>query len=192
MRAELQTCLGPCASFCSKRQYEQQVLKAIEFLQGKDETLVDQVEAQMHRAASAMQYEQAARYREDWQVLSWITRKLLQSENARKRYHFIYPVAGVDGRDIWYLIRSGKVEHAVARPKEAREWKCVQEEIKRWASSNNRYSNWFDGGANTLQIVTSWFRQNRGELSRVCSLKDLPTDINSTDFLTQDSVDAIP
>ncbi len=176
LRAELKTCLGPCASFCSKREYEHQVTKAIAFLKCGDEQLVDQLEMQMLRSASQLHFEQAARYREDWLVLRWITRKLFENEQARNRYHFIYPVLGCDGRDIWYLIRAGKVEHAIMKPASAAQWKGARDEIQRWAASNERIAAWFDGGANTLHIVAKWFRQNRNELLRACPLEKLPKD----------------
>jgi excinuclease ABC subunit C len=175
LRAELQTCLGPCAAFCSKSAYENQASHAASFLMKPDEQIVDDLEQSMHRAAKQLQFEQAARYREDWQVMRWITRKLLDNEQARTSFHFIYPVAGADGRDIWYLIRSGKVEHAVARPTTAAAWVRCREEIIRWTLSSQKFSVQYDGGANTLHIVAAWFRQHRSELKQTKSLENVPT-----------------
>ena len=173
LRVELGTCLGPCASFCSRRQYENQVLAAIEFLRAGKTEMVAQLEQAMFRASQRMHFELAARLREDLQMVQWITKKLVQNEQARRQYNFIFPVAAVDGRDTWYLIRGGKVEHAVARPRTATQWKKCHSEIQRWAACTNSLQGLYDGGAGTLHIVAAWFRQNQKELQKVCSIDSI-------------------
>jgi excinuclease ABC subunit C len=185
LRADLKTCLGPCASLCSKKEYERQVQAALDFARSGSDPLVDFAESQMLRAARNLQFELAARYREDWQLLRWINQKLMDNEQARKTYNFIYPVLSSDGRDIWYLVRGGRVEHALAKPKNAEQWRLARQEIMRWAASTQKFASWYDGGANTLHVVTSWFRKNRSEMSHVCSIDKLPTDLNDSQSLSR-------
>lgn len=187
LRADLKTCLGPCASICSKKEYEKQVAAAVEFLHSGSDPLVDLVESQMQRAASQLQFELAVRYREDWQLLRWINQKLMDNEQARKSYNFIYPVQATDGRDIWYLIRGGKVEHALAKPKNAAQWKSARQEIVRWGASTQKFASWYDGGANTLHVVTGWFRRNRSEMAHVCSIDKLPSDLGNSQIFNRSS-----
>ncbi len=177
LRVELGTCLGPCAAACSKSAYERRTREAEDFLRGGDVQIVDELELAMRHAAERQQYELAARYREDWQLTRWITQKLLQNEQARAAYNFLYPVIGCDGRDIWYLIRSGRVEHAVQRPTTANRWRKSREEILRWAASESGLAGPYDGGANTLHIVAAWFRKNRDQLKLARPLADLPLEM---------------
>ena len=176
LRVEMGTCLGPCAAVCSKAQYEVELLRAIAFLKGGDVELLDRLEADMNRAAARLHFERATRLREDWLLMQWLTRKLLQNEQARTQYNFIYPVAAADGRDIWYLIRGGKVEHAVARPRNATQWNRCREDIRQWFGSRNRLEGCYDGGDDTLHIVAAWFRKQRDQLRLVRNLADLPED----------------
>ncbi len=174
LRAELQTCLGPCAAFCTRGEYDRQIAAAVEFLKGNNVKLVDELEAAMLRAAGRLQFELAARLREDWQMVQWITRKLFDNEQARSQYNFIYPLKGCDGRDIWYLIRAGKVEHAIARPTSRVAWRQARAEILSWAAATSCLEGMYDGGANTLHIVAAWFRKNRDDLKMVKSIAQLP------------------
>jgi excinuclease ABC subunit C len=57
-------CLGPCAGTVSRQEYARAIREVILFLEGKQDRVVREFTAQMEKAASAMDYEKAARLRD--------------------------------------------------------------------------------------------------------------------------------
>lgn len=115
LRYDIGTCLGPCAALCSGSTYEERVSQASAFLRGRDRMLVRMLEQQMNAAASALEYERAARLRDDLEALRWLQGWLERLRGARQQSG-IYPVTGRKGQGRWYLIRGGRVVASVAAP----------------------------------------------------------------------------
>ena len=67
---EIHRCLGPCAGKCSKDEYWQVVEDAKLFLQGKKEDLVKDLQQRMAQWAEALQFEQAAKIRDQIEAVS--------------------------------------------------------------------------------------------------------------------------
>lgn len=61
---EIGQCLGPCAGYVSSEDYKQVIQRVIEFLNGKDEPILAELNEQMRAAAIDMNYERAALYRD--------------------------------------------------------------------------------------------------------------------------------
>ena len=60
----IKQCLAPCQGYVSKEEYRQQVAGALEFLNGNYSTILKDLEEKMKKAAEAMEFEDAARYRD--------------------------------------------------------------------------------------------------------------------------------
>lgn len=60
----IKQCLAPCQGYVSKEEYRQQVAGALEFLNGNYSPILKDLEAKMNKAAEAMEFEDAARYRD--------------------------------------------------------------------------------------------------------------------------------
>ena len=60
----IKQCLAPCQGYVSKEEYRQQVSGALEFLNGNYSPILKDLEEKMHKAAEAMEFEDAARYRD--------------------------------------------------------------------------------------------------------------------------------
>lgn len=159
LRQEIGSCLGPCAHGCSRREYDEQVELAKNFLRGDTENVVEKLEYLMLQAADRKHFEQAMRLREDWKVLGWLSRRLNEHEKARQELTCIYPVQGWDGRDLWYLIRRGVIEHALVAPKGKREHTKAQREVDEWFRQDNHLGAKFQRREETLAIVSGWFRK---------------------------------
>ena len=56
--------LAPCQGYVSKEEYRQQVAGALEFLNGNYSPILKDLEEKMKKAAEAMEFEDAARYRD--------------------------------------------------------------------------------------------------------------------------------
>ena len=60
----IKQCLAPCQGYVSKEEYRQQVAGALEFLNGNYRPILKDLEEKMNKAAEAMEFEDAARYRD--------------------------------------------------------------------------------------------------------------------------------
>ncbi len=60
----IKQCLAPCQGYVSKEEYRQQVAGALEFLNGNYSPILKDLEEKMNKAAEALEFEEAARYRD--------------------------------------------------------------------------------------------------------------------------------
>jgi excinuclease UvrABC nuclease subunit len=155
--------MGPCTFGCTRGAYDQQVELARSFLTGADSRPVDWLEEQMANAAERLHFEQAARLRDDLQAVQWLTRRVSDVATARKSFTFIYKPVAVDRLDVWYLIRRGVVEGALAAPKTAKQRARAERTIAKWLEQDNHVGQQFTPRPETLALVTSWFRNQRAE-----------------------------
>ncbi len=172
IRLEIGSCLGPCISACSRSEYDRHVQRAMTFLSGQDDSIVDDLETSMYQLALSRQFEQAARVREDMRSVKWLSNRAADVANARQRYTFIYPVEDVSRpeRSVWYLIRRGVVEGAIAAPKTQAQFQETRELLQQWWTNPDLVGSQFMPRPETLALVASWFRNQRGELKQTFSL----------------------
>ncbi len=175
VRQEIGTCLAPCLRSCSRQGYDEQVQRALQFLNGTSIDILPQVELQMHRAALGQHFEHAARMRDDLKILKWLSNRLASLKRAREQYSFVYSVEGCDGRDIWYLIRKGGIEHAIAAPKNGVQWRTCRSELNRWHGDGETVGSGYMRYEETLGFVTAWFQKNRDELRQTTPVSQIPT-----------------
>jgi len=64
LQYQIKRCSAPCVGLISKEAYAEDVQHATLFLQGKSHTVIDTLVEKMQTAAQALEYEQAARYRD--------------------------------------------------------------------------------------------------------------------------------
>jgi excinuclease ABC subunit C len=65
-------CLAPCIGVVSRKEYAEVIKQAILFLEGKQEKVVKQLESQMNQAAEALDFEKAARLRDQIQAVEQV------------------------------------------------------------------------------------------------------------------------
>jgi excinuclease ABC subunit C len=163
IRHEIGTCLAPCAAFCTRSAYEARVRAARGFLDGRDLTPLHELERQMAEASAMQAFERAAALRDRLAVLQWLHAHLERIRRARQRYHFIYPVKGRNGQDIWYLIRQGWVAAAVPVPQDEADRERAAEAIAavyaKPAGHGPAWSEEVDG----VLLVAAWFRRHPRE-----------------------------
>lgn len=88
-------CTAPCVDLVSKAAYDQDVEASMLFLEGKNRPLIKRLTVRMHEAAEALEFEQAARYRD-----------LIDSVEATIERQQVVD-ARLGDRDIWGLHREG-------------------------------------------------------------------------------------
>ena len=64
LQYQIKRCTAPCVGLISEEQYRKDIEIAIQFLEGKNKTVVDTFVQRMDDAAGAQDYEQAARFRD--------------------------------------------------------------------------------------------------------------------------------
>ncbi|MGE5508244.1 MAG: excinuclease ABC subunit UvrC [Chitinophagales bacterium] len=69
LNAHLGRCLGPCAGLVAPEEYRAAVEEAMLFLEGRHDRLLPELQRQMEAAAAALEFERAARLRDQLQAL---------------------------------------------------------------------------------------------------------------------------
>ncbi|HWU83212.1 MAG TPA: excinuclease ABC subunit UvrC [Methylophilaceae bacterium] len=77
---QIERCTAPCVGFISPEEYARDVSHAAMFLQGKEQQVMDALEAKMTDAAQAQEYERAALYRDRMQSLRQVQAKQFVSD----------------------------------------------------------------------------------------------------------------
>jgi excinuclease ABC subunit C len=174
LRYEIGNCLGPCVEGCTRTDYQTKVEQAIEFLKSGSKGPLDELEATMLRASERLHFERAARLREDCKVVRWLSNRLADHAETRRNFTCIYPLCGTDGRDIWYLIRNGIVEHAVVAPKTQAQYVRARHEVERWFTQENFLGEFYARRNETIAIVNGWFRKYPQQRRVVWNPSELP------------------
>ncbi|NQV16364.1 excinuclease ABC subunit C [bacterium] len=103
-------CDGPCQGLISKQEYSEMIQRVEDFLKGRTDSVDAYLEQKMQTAADALEYEHAARYRDQLEaVRSYVSRQRLRTTDFEDR-----DVLGIARQDnltcgILIRIRAGKL-----------------------------------------------------------------------------------
>lgn len=84
LQYQIKRCTAPCVDLISADQYAQDINAAIQFLDGKNQSVVDSFVTRMEDASGNQQYEQAARYRDQIAKLKSVEARQLISRSTNK------------------------------------------------------------------------------------------------------------
>jgi excinuclease ABC subunit C len=169
LRFDLNTCLGPCVSACTKRAYMKNVNQARRFLEGGEEARLTELVVRMQQAAQSRQYELATRIRDDLKALAYLRDRLGRVREAQSEYHFVYPVSAMSGETLWYLIRGGRVAAVTRFPIDIPSAKTARDLLGETYSPGPIPQDLTSQRPDTLLLVTSWFQQNPAEMAKTLS-----------------------
>jgi excinuclease ABC subunit C len=68
-------CIAPCTSYCTKEEYDEVIRQVILFLEGRTDEVVRELRRQMQSESEAMQFERAARIRDQVQAVERVTER---------------------------------------------------------------------------------------------------------------------
>jgi excinuclease ABC subunit C len=71
----IKRCIAPCTAFCTKEEYDEVINQTILFLDGRSSEVLDHVEAEMRRASDALEFERAARLRDQAESIRRVTER---------------------------------------------------------------------------------------------------------------------
>ncbi|MDJ0651599.1 MAG: excinuclease ABC subunit UvrC [Simkaniaceae bacterium] len=70
----IKRCLAPCVDKCTRKEYDQEVKHAIDFLKGKDRQVVNQLKKERDKAAENLEYERAGALQKTMEQIEHVTR----------------------------------------------------------------------------------------------------------------------
>jgi excinuclease ABC subunit C len=76
-------CIGPCASLCTKEEYDEVIGQTIMFLEGKQEEITRDLRRAMQHASEGLEYERAARLRDQVQAIERTTERQVMEVRDR-------------------------------------------------------------------------------------------------------------
>lgn len=82
LQYQIKRCTAPCVDLISESHYSQDVTAAIQFLEGKNQRVIDTFAERMDEASAAQDYERAARFRDQISRLKEIEARQLVSRTA--------------------------------------------------------------------------------------------------------------
>ena len=82
LQYQIKRCTAPCVDLITRDQYALDIDAAIEFLEGKNQSVIDTFVARMEKASADRDYEQAARFRDQISRLKEIEARQLVSRTA--------------------------------------------------------------------------------------------------------------
>src|SRR5438093_3372009 len=76
-------CIGPCASLCTKEEYDTVINQTIMFLEGRTDEIARDLRREMQGASEALEYERAARLRDQVQAIERTTERQVMEVRDR-------------------------------------------------------------------------------------------------------------
>jgi excinuclease ABC subunit C len=123
----------------------------------------------MMAAARSLSYERAAELRNKREVLVWLNGHLQRLSDARQRHSFVYPVAGRDGTQIWYVVRQGRVEAVMSTPADAAGRRHAIDLLESIYYTDQARPAWPPSEIDAVFLIAAWFRRYPEELARTLS-----------------------
>lgn len=107
----IKKCVGPCIGSVSKEEYGEMINEIIMFLSGKEENLISILEIKMKEASKNLEFEEAARYRDQINSLRDIMKKQKISNVQNDTDQDVIAMANFDEEACVqvFFIRNGKI-----------------------------------------------------------------------------------
>ena len=103
-------CMAPCQDYVSREEYRAHVDKALEFLNGNYNMILNDLQKKMEEAAEALEFEEAARYRDLFNSVKQVSQKQKITDSDGEDKDII--ALDKDGATQWYRcfsVRGGKL-----------------------------------------------------------------------------------
>ncbi|RUO81260.1 excinuclease ABC subunit C [Idiomarina tyrosinivorans] len=84
LQYQLKRCLAPCVNVCTDAEYDEQVGLAKDFLKGKNQEVIDRLVTRMETASEQLDFEKAARYRDQIVALRRVQERNSVSGNQQE------------------------------------------------------------------------------------------------------------
>lgn len=167
LRAELGSCLAPCAGRTSSTEYGARVEAAVRFLEDRGGEPLRRLETQMAAAVERLDFEYAALLRDRLERLRTLQEEMAAWRGRVESLDFLYRVPGRRGADRLYFVRRGLVVGWTAHPKSRRARREAAERARRaFAGAPRPAEALTPHQAAEILLVARWFRLHPEELER--------------------------
>lgn len=165
----IEKCIGPCTGKINKEEYMNMVHEIIMILDGKEDELVKKIEGAMKEAAAKMEFEKAAKYRDQIMALDSIVEKQ-KIVSIRGEDQDIIAMAQGE-KNSWvqvFFIRKGKIisrEHFVLKnTKDDNSQYIISSFIKQFYSDSTFIPKeiLIEEDIDDLKILEEWLSSKRG------------------------------
>ena len=95
--ASIKQCTAPCNLRISKEEYRRDISRLKKFLEGKRKPLLKEMKAEMEEAAANLRYEQAARLRDEIQMLESLNERGELAKHEQPEVFYMDPKKGLAG-----------------------------------------------------------------------------------------------
>ena len=106
----IKKCNGPCEGFIDEQEYGEIVKNIIDFINGRDRIIVEELTQKMEKSAAALQFEKAARIRDQIQAIKdFQYRQKVISPETIDRDLFVAHAEDNDACGVVFKVRQGRV-----------------------------------------------------------------------------------
>lgn len=103
-------CMAPCQNFISKDDYDKMIEDVIDFLNGKHERVLKNLEDEMEKASAALEFEKAAEFRDKIIAVKKLDeRQIIENMSMEDRDVIAFARAGDEALVQVFFIRGGKM-----------------------------------------------------------------------------------
>lgn len=172
IRFEIRKCLGPCVGGCTVGEYDARIGLARAFLDGLDDTPLENLRREMLASSERLEFERAASLRDKLGRLEGLREQFIRFRFAVETLSFVYQVPGHGGDDRVYVIRRGRVraeQPAPTTPAGRAALQRLADDI--FAGIEREGASVPTHEIDELLLMASWFRRFPGEMERCRSPK---------------------
>ncbi|QEG23830.1 GIY-YIG nuclease family protein [Mariniblastus fucicola] len=160
IRYELNSCPGPCAGLCDRKDYLGNMQQAMDFLLGgvTSKLTLDRLQDEMKAASLSHSFERAAVLRDHFLNLRWLARRLKQLESAQQKLNGVLPITGKNYQKLWLILRGGRLVGSAAAPRDRKRKEQAVEKLEAIEEKDfGLPTNLME--MNMQMIMMSWFRK---------------------------------
>lgn len=172
IRAELGTCPAPCAGGCTPAEYENRTQAALAFLKGQDLSILIQLQEKMFEASQKQAFERAAIYRNQFDHLTWLHRRLEMLRRARRELHGVFPVPAFNHQTVWMILERGMIQDMVVTTEEPESCDRLLHRVQIALLDEHAPIPKSTHEIYMQMILMSWFRKHREDRFRVVAFEE--------------------
>lgn len=166
----IKKCIGPCTGRVNKEAYQEMIQGILLFLEGREDELIKDIEGKMHRSAEKMDFEGAAKYRDQVEAL----KEILQRQKVVSTKEYDQDVIAMSKRDNKssvqvFFIRKGKLvqreNFILENDAEEKEEEILSSFIKQFYSGMNFIPKevLVEQNFEDLEVIESWLSSRKNE-----------------------------